>query len=147
MASAAKTLNGGFHAAKTKGRQLGGTLTRQDLAVAIFDKCEGLSRREAKRLVDSVINEMVDTLGRGETLKLHDFGSFVVREKSERAGRNPRTGDAVPILSRRVVVFKASPNMKAMVNAGATKEESGAAKAGRSLAQGRSKGGGGAAAD
>jgi integration host factor subunit alpha len=93
-----------------------GTLTRQDIALAIFDRCEGLSRREAKRLVDSVIEEMVETLVQGETLKLHDFGSFVVREKRERAGRNPRTGERVPIEPRMVVVFKASPNMKAVVN-------------------------------
>jgi len=92
------------------------TLTRQDIALAIFDRCEGLSRREAKRLVDSVIDVMVGTLTSGETLKLHDFGSFIVRSKGERAGRNPRTGAKVPIEPRKVVVFKASPNMKASVN-------------------------------
>ncbi|MFY9628414.1 MAG: HU family DNA-binding protein [Methylocystis sp.] len=93
-----------------------GTLTRQDIALAIFDRCEGLSRREAKRLVDSVIEEMIGTLTQGETLKLHDFGSFIVRSKGERAGRNPRTGAKVPIEPRKVVVFKASPNMKSTVN-------------------------------
>jgi integration host factor subunit alpha len=110
------------------GRRSRGALTRQDLAQAIHRRCEGLSRREAKRLVDSVINEMVETLCRGETLKLHDFGSFIVRRKSERAGRNPRTGDTVPIVSRRVVVFKASPNMKATVNAGPETSKPRAAK-------------------
>lgn len=93
-----------------------GTLTRQDLALAIYERVPGLSRREAKRLADSVIDEMVETLVSGETLKLHDFGSFVVREKHERSGRNPRTGEPVPIEARRVVVFKASPNMKAAIN-------------------------------
>ncbi len=93
-----------------------GTLTRQDIALAIFERLGGISRREAKRLTDSVIDEMVSTLVSGETLKLHDFGSFVVREKHERSGRNPRTGAPVPIDARRVVVFKASPNMKAVVN-------------------------------
>jgi integration host factor alpha subunit len=93
-----------------------GTLTRQDLALAIYAKVGGISRREAKRLTDIVIDEMVETLVSGETLKLHDFGSFVVREKHERSGRNPRTGAPVPIEARRVVVFKASPNMKAAVN-------------------------------
>lgn len=92
------------------------TLTRLDIAEAIFDRCQGMSKREAKRLVDSVIDEMVGVLCRGETLKLHDFGSFVVRKKGERAGRNPRTGAKVPIEPRKVVVFKASPNMKARVN-------------------------------
>jgi integration host factor subunit alpha len=93
-----------------------GTLTRQDIARAIYNRFERVSRREAKRLVDSVIDEMVATLSQGESLKLHDFGSFIVRVKNERAGRNPRTGALVPIESRRVVVFKASPNMKAVVN-------------------------------
>ncbi len=92
------------------------TLTRLDIAEAIFQRCQGLSKREAKRLVDSVIEEMIGVLTRGETLKLHDFGSFVVRKKGERAGRNPRTGARVPIEPRKVVVFKASPNMKATVN-------------------------------
>ncbi len=99
------------------------TLTRQDIALAIFDRCEGLSRREAKRLVDSVIDVMVGTLTSGETLKLHDFGSFIVRSKGERAGRNPRTGAKVPIEPRKVVVFKASPNMKASVNGDGPEKE------------------------
>jgi integration host factor subunit alpha len=93
-----------------------GTLTRQDIALAIYENVEGISRREAKRLTDCVIDEMVSTLVSGETLKLHDFGSFVVRKKQERSGRDPRTGEPVPIDARRVVVFKASPNMKAAVN-------------------------------
>lgn len=94
----------------------GGTLTRQEIALAIFERLGGISRREAKRLTDCVIDEMVETLVSGETLKLHDFGSFVVRAKNERAGRNPRTGAPVSIDARRVVVFKASPNMKATIN-------------------------------
>lgn len=92
------------------------TLTRQDIALALYARLGNISHREAKRLTDSVIDEMVDTLSSGETLKLHDFGSFVVRSKHERAGRNPRTGEPVPIQARRVIVFKASPNMKAAVN-------------------------------
>jgi len=95
-----------------------GTLTRQDLALALFDRCGGMSRREAKKIVDAVIDELVATLVEGETLKLHGFGSFLVRDKHERAGRNPRTGAPVPIEGRRVVVFKASPNMKEAINAG-----------------------------
>ncbi|PPD45902.1 MAG: integration host factor subunit alpha [Methylocystis sp.] len=93
-----------------------GTLTRQDIALAIYERLTGVSRREAKRLTDGVIDEIVETLISGENLKLHDFGSFVVRDKHQRAGRNPRTGEPVPIDARRVVVFKASPNMKAAVN-------------------------------
>lgn len=100
-----------------------GTLTRQDIALAVFNRCEGLSRRECKRLVDSVIAEMVGALIQGDTLKLHDFGSFVVRNKRERTGRNPRTGDSVPIQSRWSVVFKASPKMKAIVNRSSTQSK------------------------
>lgn len=99
-----------------EGDQPRGTLTRQDIALAIHARLGTISRREAKRLTDCVIDEMVETLISGETLKLHDFGSFVVRSKHERSGRNPRTGAPVPIDARRVVVFKASPNMKAAVN-------------------------------
>jgi integration host factor subunit alpha len=105
-------------AAPGDGARPRGTLTRQDLALAIYERVGGLSRREAKKLTDCVIDEMVATLVSGETLKLHDFGSFVVRDKHERSGRNPRTGAPVPIDARRVVVFKASPNMKAAVNGG-----------------------------
>lgn len=101
---------------------LRGTLTRQDIAAAIFERVSGISKREAKRLTDCVIDEMVSTLVSGETLKLHDFGSFVVREKHERAGRNPRTGAPVPIEARRVVVFKASPTIKAAINDAKTRQ-------------------------
>nr|WP_246207178.1 HU family DNA-binding protein [Methylocystis heyeri] len=93
-----------------------GTLTRHDIAETISERCPGLSKREAKKLVDSVIEEMTVALCRGETVKLHDFGSFVVRSKGEREGRNPRTGAKVPIEPRIVVVFKPSPNMKGTVN-------------------------------
>lgn len=93
-----------------------GALTRQDIALAIFERVEGISRREAKRLTDCVIDEMVSVLVSGETLKLHDFGSFVVREKHKRSGRNPRTGAPVAIDARRVVVFKASPTIKAVIS-------------------------------
>lgn len=93
-----------------------GTLTRQDIALAIHRRIEGMSCREAKRLTDLVIEEMAATLASGESLKLHDFGSFLVRIKRERAGRNPRTGEPVPIEARRVITFKASPNMKAAIN-------------------------------
>jgi len=93
-----------------------GTLTREDIALAIHHRLQGISRREAKRLTDLVIEEMAATLAAGESLKLHDFGSFLVRTKRERAGRNPRTGEPVPIEARRVITFKASPNMKAAIN-------------------------------
>ncbi|WP_442754113.1 integration host factor subunit alpha [Methylocystis sp. JAN1] len=118
-----------------------GTLTRQDIALAIFERVGGISRREAKRLTDCVIDEMVSALISGETLKLHDFGSFVVREKHERSGRNPRTGAPVPIEARRVVVFKASPNMKAAVN-GETVTRARAKRAANKCAKPKVHGGG-----
>lgn len=92
------------------------TLTRQGIARGISDRCGGLSRLEAKRLVDSVIEEMTGALVLGQTLKIREFGSFVVREKSARPGRNPRTGAFVPVMARRIVVFRASPELKAAVN-------------------------------
>ena len=113
-----------FEAARDEPRPQG-ALTRQDIALAIANKCENVSKREAKRLVDGVIDEIVNTLTRGENLKLHDFGSFIVRSKGERAGRNPRTGAKVPIEPRQVVIFKASPNMKAVVNGEAPTKKGG----------------------
>jgi len=75
----------------------------------------GLSRSESAELVDSVLHEISDALVRGETIKLSSFGSFVVRQKGERVGRNPKTGDEAPILPRRVLVFRASPALKERV--------------------------------
>jgi integration host factor subunit alpha len=96
--------------------QEGGALTRQAIVRVAGENLTHLSRREIKRLVDTVIEEMVEALIAGETVKLHDFGSFVVRDKGKRSGRNPRTGERVPIEPRRVVVFKASPKVKAAMN-------------------------------
>jgi integration host factor subunit alpha len=93
------------------------SVTRVSLARAIADRCGGLSLLEAKLLVDDVLEEMLDALARGQTLKLCKFGTFVVRMKNERPGRNPRTGAPVPVRARKVVVFKASATMKAAVNA------------------------------
>jgi integration host factor subunit alpha len=78
-----------------------------DLVEAVY-KRGGLSRAESARLVEVVLKEIADCLGRGEPVKLSAFGSFVVRSKGPRTGRNPKTGIEVPIAPRRVVVFKAS---------------------------------------
>jgi integration host factor subunit alpha len=91
------------------------TITRVDLAEAVY-RCVGLSRKESAILVQMVLNELGDTLASGETVKLSSFGSFVVREKSERIGRNPKTGIEVPITERRVMVFKPSSVLKARIN-------------------------------
>lgn len=93
-----------------------GTLTRQDLALAIFNRLEGVSRREAKRIIDTVIDELVTTLTNGEPLKLHDFGSFVVRAKHERSGRNPRTGAPVPVAQKTIPFFKTGKQLRDRLN-------------------------------
>lgn len=93
------------------------TLTRADLAEAVFHKV-GLPRNESAELVEFVIKEIIGGLERGETVKLSSFGSFGVREKAERIGRNPKTGEVVPITRRRVLVFRASNIMKDRIRDG-----------------------------
>lgn len=93
----------------------GRTITRADLCEAVYQKL-GLSRAESAELVETVLKEISDTLVTGETVKLSSFGSFIVREKGERIGRNPKTGVEVPITPRRVLVFKPSNVMKARIN-------------------------------
>jgi integration host factor subunit alpha len=93
----------------------GRTITRADLCEAVYQKV-GLSRTESASLVELVLSEMCDCLARGQTVKLSSFGSFVVREKGQRIGRNPKTGVEVPIEPRRVMVFKPSNVLKARIN-------------------------------
>ncbi len=91
------------------------TLTRVDLAEAVYQRV-GLSRKESAALVQAVLTELSDRLVAGEAVKLSSFGSFVVRAKGERIGRNPKTGVEVPITERRVMVFKPSNVLKARIN-------------------------------
>ena len=91
------------------------TITRADLADAVY-RAVGLSRAESASMVEIVLGEISDTIAGGETVKLSSFGSFIVRDKNERIGRNPKTGVEVPIAPRRVIVFKASNVMKARIN-------------------------------
>jgi|SRR6202047_4855018 integration host factor subunit alpha len=91
------------------------TVTRVDLAEAVY-RCVGLSRKESANLVQSVLDELADALITGESVKLSSFGRFLVRAKSERIGRNPKTGIEVPITQRRVMVFKPSNVLKARIN-------------------------------
>ena len=93
----------------------GQTVTRADLCEAVYQKI-GLSRTESSKLVEAVLDEIGDAVARGENVKLSSFGSFVVRDKGERIGRNPKTGVEVPIEPRRVMVFKPSNVMKARIN-------------------------------
>jgi integration host factor subunit alpha len=98
----------------------GKTLTRADLAEAVFEKVR-LPRNEAAELVELVLKQIVYALERGESIKLSSFGSFGLRQKSERVGRNPKTGEVVPITPRRVIIFKASNIMKERINAALSK--------------------------
>ncbi len=95
----------------------GKTVTRADLCEAVYQQV-GLSRTESAALVELFLHETTASLEKGETVKLSSFGSFVVRQKNERIGRNPKTGEEVPIPSRRVLVFKPSNVLKNRVNEG-----------------------------
>jgi integration host factor subunit alpha len=91
------------------------TLTRADLAEAVYRQL-GLSRSESSDLVELILSEISAAIERGENVKLSSFGSFLVRSKRERVGRNPKTKVEVPITPRRVMVFKASNVLKARIN-------------------------------
>jgi integration host factor subunit alpha len=93
----------------------GRTVTRADLAEAVYEQV-GLSRNESSDLVEAVLDEVSNTLIAGENVKISSFGSFSIREKGERIGRNPKTGVEVPILPRRVLVFRASHVLKDAIN-------------------------------
>ena len=97
------------------------TITRADLAEAVYQRI-GLSRAESAELVEIVLREMSDTIARGENVKLSSFGSFLVRAKGERVGRNPKTGIEVPITPRRVMVFKPSNVLKIRINGTSAKK-------------------------
>ena len=91
------------------------TLTRADLTEAVF-QAVGLSRTDSAQMVEDMLEEVCGALSRGETVKLSSFGTFAVRQKSQRMGRNPKTGDEVPIAPRRVLVFRPSHVLKAVIN-------------------------------
>ena len=91
------------------------TVTRAQLAEAVYQEV-GLSRNDSAQLVDVVLEEISKALVKGEMVKLSSFGSFQVRSKAERIGRNPKTGEEVPISPRRVLVFRASHVLKDKVN-------------------------------
>ncbi len=91
------------------------TVTRADLTEAVYQEV-GLSRNESAHLVESVLEEVANTLAQGEAVKVSSFGTFSVRDKAQRIGRNPKTGEEVPILPRRVLVFRASHVLKDRIN-------------------------------
>lgn len=91
------------------------TITRAQLSEAVYQEV-GLSRNESAELLEAVLAQVSDALARGETVKISSFGSFSVRKKGRRIGRNPKTGDEVPILPRRVLVFRPSQVLKDRIN-------------------------------
>jgi|ERR1700741_3189589 integration host factor subunit alpha len=91
------------------------TLTRADLTEAVFSAV-GLSRNESAQMVEDILEELSAALTRGESVKLSSFGTFQVRQKAQRVGRNPKTGDEVPIAPRRVLVFRPSHVLKSQIN-------------------------------
>jgi integration host factor subunit alpha len=94
---------------------MGDTITRAHLSEAVYQEV-GLSRNESAELVESVLLEIGDSLSKGDTVKLSSFGSFSVRQKGGRMGRNPKTGEEVPIKPRRVLVFRPSHVLKERIN-------------------------------
>lgn len=96
----------------------GKTLTRSDLSEAVYREV-GLSRNESAELVESILRHISGALVAGETVKISSFGTFSTRDKGQRIGRNPKTGEEVPIEPRRVLVFRPSHILKDRINAGA----------------------------
>lgn len=90
------------------------TLTKAELAELLFEQV-GLNKREAKDMVETFFDEIRNALERGEAVKLSGFGNFQLRDKPQRPGRNPKTGEEIPITARRVVTFHASQKLKEMV--------------------------------
>lgn len=101
----------------------GRTITRAQLSESVYQEV-GLSRNESAELLEMVLDEISQALAHGETVKISSFGSFSVRQKGERVGRNPKTGEEVPILPRRVLVFRPSQLLKAQINGGTAVEAS-----------------------
>lgn len=91
-------------------------LTKADMAERLFEEM-GLNKREAKDFVELFFNTLSEALERGEEVKLSGFGNFTLRDKKERPGRNPKTGEEIPITARRVVTFRPGQKLKARVEA------------------------------
>ncbi|MEE8392928.1 MAG: integration host factor subunit alpha [Rhodospirillales bacterium] len=94
---------------------VGKTITRANIGEAVYQEV-GLSRNESAELLETVLRYVSDALARGETVKISSFGSFSVRQKGQRIGRNPKTGEEVPILPRKVLVFRPSQVLKNRIN-------------------------------
>jgi integration host factor subunit alpha len=91
------------------------TITRAQLGEAVYQEV-GLSRNESAELLESVLDYVSEALAKGESVKISSFGSFSVRQKGQRIGRNPKTGEEVPIMPRKVLVFRPSQVLKSQIN-------------------------------
>ncbi len=91
-------------------------MTKAEIIDAVYEKVGGFSKKEASEIVEAVFDTMKDVLADGEKIKISGFGNFVVHEKKERIGRNPQTGEPIPISARKVLTFKASQVLKRVLN-------------------------------
>lgn len=91
-------------------------MTKAEIVEAVYKRLGGLSKKEAAEMVEAVFETMKDTLARGEKIKISGFGNFVPRDKHERPGRNPKTGEPIRISERRVLTFKPSLVLKGVLN-------------------------------
>ena len=91
-------------------------MTKAEIVQALYARVGGFSKRESAEIVDGIFEMLKETLGRGEKIKISGFGNFVLRDKRQRPGRNPQTGDPIKISERRVLTFKASQILKQSLN-------------------------------
>ncbi len=115
----------------------GRAVTRAHLSEAVYQEV-GLSRNESAELVETVLREISDSLTKGEAVKISSFGSFSVRQKGARIGRNPKTGEEVPITPRRVIIFRASDVLKRRIESALTNVGEGQAPEGGASTVGES---------
>ena len=120
-------------------------MTKSEIVAAVYGKVGGFSKKEAADIVELVFETVKETLGRGEKIKISGFGNFVLRDKRQRRGRNPQTGEPLTITERRVLTFKASQILKAILNGEEIPEENGDDEAlhhnnGSSVTRGRQNG-------
>ena len=91
-------------------------MTKAEIIDCVYDQVGGFSKKESAEVVEAVFDTMKETLARGDRVKISGFGNFVVREKKQRIGRNPQTGEPIPISARRVLTFKPSQVLKNILN-------------------------------
>ena len=118
-------------------------MTKAEIVQAIYSRVGGFSKKESADIVDLVFEMMKDTLGRGEKIKVSGFGNFVLRDKRQRPGRNPQTGDPIKISERRVLTFKASQILKQALNAKEKEKNGGAVHTPSAVSSGAGAMGGG----